>query len=564
MNRFLQHYTLSYTTLSPIHIGTGDSYEPTNYVIDDGTLYEFDTGGAMAACSDHDRDELNKIVNGHASEQMLKAVQTFFYSKREALKPWAINAIPVLDGVANYYQQRVGQTANREAGGKQVIAKLEIDRTAYNPVTRQPVLFGSSIKGAIRTALLDQVNQGNRASERKGLHEFQGRLLQYRDPEYGKITLEQDPMRLIQLGDAAWHAEHSLPTTQVYLAVNRKKVPVDNKGVLRQAMGENLYRILECIPAFYAHGFNGQMSIQHIELNAPGKLPAKSLRFSMADIAAACNRFYLPQLTTERKLLQERGYGDANWLKQVGDLLNLAQDKIKNGNAFLLRVGRHSGAEAVTVSGARNGNIKIMKGKGQQPEYADAPKTLWLAAETKDQRENLLPFGWLLVELHPGEGKPDDGPELAELCATQQGTARQWAEKQVRRQAEDLAKRQADEQRRQQEEVKRQQRLIREQAEAQAAEQARVAEQQRQAQLSPIELDIETFLTLIQPQDRDTRLLQELESGRWQDEDAKFVAAKVKTLMEQAGKWLPDFAGDNKQKVKLRERSRKVLSYLPG
>ena len=27
---FLNHYTLKYTPLSPIHIGTGDSYEPTN------------------------------------------------------------------------------------------------------------------------------------------------------------------------------------------------------------------------------------------------------------------------------------------------------------------------------------------------------------------------------------------------------------------------------------------------------------------------------------------------------------------------------------------------------
>ena len=32
--------------------------------------------------------------------------------------------------------------------------------------------------------------------------------------------------------------------------------------------------------------------------------------------------------------------------------------------------------------------------------------------------------------------------------------------------------------------------------------------------------------------------------------------------MEQANKWMPDFAGDNKQKVKLKERSQKVLSYI--
>ena len=488
MSHFLQHYTLTYTPLSPIHIGTGDSYEPTNYVIDDGTLYEFDTGGALAALTGTDRDELNRIVNRRINEDMLKAVQGFFYQRREALKPWAINAIPVLDGVANLYAKRVGQTANRESGDGQVLNKLEIDRTAYNPINRQPVLYGSSIKGAIRTALLDKVNQGRRAHERKGLHEFQGRLLQYCDPERGKLTLEQDPLRLLQLGDAVWNEAHKLPTTQVYLAVNRKKTPVlDKKGVLRQAMGENLYQILECIPAFYANGFKGQLNIQRIEIDAPHKLPAKSLRFNITEVVAACNQFYLPQLTSERELLQERGYGDAEWSKRLDELLNLAQNKIRAGNAFLLRIGRHSGAEAVTVSGARNGNIKIMKGKGQPLEFADAPKTLWLAANDPKQRSGLLPFGWVLVEIHPGNAPVADWPELAELCQRQQAQARQWTEKRSQEQAKLALKRQADQQRHLQEEQERQLR--------QEQEQKRLAEEEakkaHRASLTPEQLEIE-------------------------------------------------------------------------
>ena len=103
------------------------------------------------------------------------------------------------------------------------------------------------------------------------------------------------------------------------------------------------------------------------------------------------------------------------------------------------------------------------------------------------------------------------------------------------------------------------------QAEQQIAEEMRLkqeAEQQRLASLSPIDQEIETFLKPIQAQEHDTRLLQELEKGRWEAADAKVVAQKVKALMEQAGKWMPDFAGDNKQKVKLKERSQKVLKYL--
>lgn len=547
MSGFLQHYTLTYTPLSPIHIGTGDSYEPTNYVIDDGTLYEFDTGGALAASSDRDRDELNKIVNARANEDMLKAVQRFFYERRDRLKPWAINAIPVLDGVANLYGKRVGQTANREGSGGQVLNKLEIDRTAYNPINRQPVLFGSSIKGAIRTALLDQVNQGKRASERKGLHEFQGRLLQYRDPERGKLTLEQDPFRLIQFGDAAWNAEQRLPTTQVYLAVNRKKSPViDEKGALRQAMGENLYQILECVPAFYDYGFNGQITIQNIGLEVPNKLPAKSLRFSITNIAMACNRFYLPQLTAERKLLQEREYSDATWDTQLGTLLSLAQDKIKTGNAFLLRVGRHSGAEAVTVSGARNGNIKIMKGKNQQAEYADAPKTLWLAANDPKQRTGLLPFGWLLVEIHPGNAPISEWPQLRELCQGQQTQARQWAEKIARQQAELQARRHADEQRRQQEESERQQRLEREQAEAAARQAKQQADELRRASMTPEQLQIEAL----------RQQLAQKRAGNVREQIGGPLYGELRKLIEQARDW------PSAIKAELLELAKDLLAFI--
>jgi len=566
---FLQHYTLKYTPLSPVHIGTGDSYEPTNYVIDGGTLYEFDTGGAVAAFSERDRSELSKIVAGRGNEQMLKAVQKFFYDRRDALKPWAVNAIPVLDGVADLYARRIGQTANREAGGGQVLNKLEIDRTAYNPVNRQPVLFGSSIKGAIRTALLDQTNNkrplqaiedrktGKKRKENN--QELQQRLFQFRA---GKFEL--DPLRLINLSDAAWQPT-TLPTTQVYLAVNRKKAPVtDQQGKLRQAMGENLYQILECVPSCYARAFHGQIGLQNVGTNRHPALPQADLRYDLTDIARACNNFYGPLFADEIKLMQQRDYLDSTWKNTVAQLFKLSEAKRQANQAFLLRVGRHSGAEAVTISGARNGNIKIIRGKDQKPDYADTAKTLWLAANDPKQRANLLPFGWLLVEILQDDEAGQPWPELEAICAGQHQQAKQWAERFADEKVRFAERRQADEQRRKQEEQERRQREELARQEEQDRQDKQHAEQQRLASLSPIEKEIEDFLESIQPQEHDTRLLKELESGRWQGEDAKAVAEKVKSLMEQAGKWLPDFEGTNKTKVKNKERCLKVLAFLQG
>ncbi|MFN3397617.1 MAG: RAMP superfamily CRISPR-associated protein, partial [Sulfurimicrobium sp.] len=428
----LDSYRLHITPLSPIHIGTGESYEPTNYVIDDGILHEFDTGATVAALSASERKNLLEIANRKPNTEMIQALQRFFHECREALMAHAVHHVPVLPGVDNLYAKRIGQTANREADGKKVLNRLEIDRTGFNPVTRQPVLYGSSLKGAIRTALLDKVNDGQPARERKGLHEFQGRLFRYYDENARpRMALERDPMRLVQLADATWRGEPGLPATQVHLAVNRKKAPVvDEKGMLRKSKADDLYQILECVSGWHYRAFSGQLNLQSVgglaQVHA-NKLPAANLRFNAKQIAQACNRFYRPILEAENRLLRERGYLDANWDEALEKLLAAAQDKLHGGEAFLLRVGRHSGAESVTLNGVRN--IKIMKGRGAQPEQLDAAKTVWLAANDKDQMNGLLPFGWLLVELYPITEEAADWPELKAACAPHLDKAHDLREK---------------------------------------------------------------------------------------------------------------------------------------
>lgn len=84
---------------------------------------------------------------------------------------------------------------------------------------------------------------------------------------------------------------------------------------------------------------------------------------------------------------------------------------------MLLRVGRHSGAECVTLDGIRS--IRIMKGRGQPPDWSpDGAKTVWLAAEREDERTGMLPFGWLILE--NAAAKP--AAALERWCASQPKT----------------------------------------------------------------------------------------------------------------------------------------------
>lgn len=431
----LDTYRLDISTLSPVHIGTGQVYDTTGYVIDGDTLHHFDTAAAMAAMAalpPADRDELLALASRNGSDGLLKDVQRFFHDRREALMAHATLRLPVLPGVAELYQSRIGQTANHQDGGKDVLNRLAVERGAYDPVRNRPVLYGSSLKGAMRTAVLDHYNEGRTAHESKGLHEFQGRILKYRDQDGQK--LERDPFRLLQLGDAAWAANDDLPAGEVLFAVNRKRAPVkDQQGNPRPARAENLYQTLECVPAACYRAFTAQVAVQDVGgLNASAKLPAPERRFDMADLARHCNTFYRPILERELTDLAGRDYVDPAWAQAVTDLLHgPVGGAMDAGRVFLLRVGRHSGADSVTLNGVRN--IKIMKGKGedgkQKFDSEKMPLTWWLAASKSDQRTGLLPFGWLLVEVRALNEPAPDWPTLREVLAPRLDRLRAWAQR---------------------------------------------------------------------------------------------------------------------------------------
>ena len=549
MTPFLNHYTLKYTPLSPLHIGADESYEPGNYVIDDeaGALYSFDNRATLAGLTVSDRQQLLAIVNSKPDDTMLTKVQAFFHSHREKLLAYAMPPVPTASGIKLLYQKRIGKTAQHEGQGRRVINKLEIERTFYNPVDGKPLLPGSSVKGAIRTALLDGINQGKPLFDRNERNQkLQERLFEG--------SFHTDPLRLVSIGDAGWQGKAEKPACQVQFAVNRKRQPVIKNGQLVQSQAEasNLYQLLECVAPYHYQSFTGSLTLHNTQSVAQDnrKLPKQQLRWTAKDIANACNAFYMELFWKEFHAMKERNYLKTDWLNQLEQLLdNGLLKRLDDGDAFLLRVGRHSGGEAMTLNGVRN---IMIKGQGKEKTWEKQPKTWWLAAEDVSSKQGLLPFGWVLVEIDPKA--PDS--QLQQWLENGNHDLTAWMQQQLNKQN---ALKQKAELLQQQEQQKRQ-------AEQQAAEEIRLqqeADQQRLASLSPIEQEIETFLKSIQQQDHDTRLLQELEKGHWQaTADVKIVAQKIKALMEQANKWMPDFAGDNKQKVKLKVRSQKVLSYL--
>lgn len=147
------------TCLSPVHVATGDSLNPGEYLIADNALYELGQGGLSPALTATQRSELLTILESNAPDLPL-AVQRFLAREASKLKYAARHVRPLLPGISHYYQSRLGQVMQKDPKNKkQVINQLELMRHV-GAALGAPYIPGSTLKGAIRTALVSALNQG--------------------------------------------------------------------------------------------------------------------------------------------------------------------------------------------------------------------------------------------------------------------------------------------------------------------------------------------------------------------------------------------------------------------
>ncbi|MDF1584348.1 MAG: type III-A CRISPR-associated RAMP protein Csm5 [Methyloprofundus sp.] len=381
MNKaFLNTTRCTISTLSPVHIGCGEDYYPTNYVIDGGLLHHFSEEGLLLALTLPEKNALAKIAE-EQGDNGIKKLQTFIHSKRDKLQLQATHSVPLSEALEKFYRSRIGQTTQRESNGR----TGNIARHAFNPYKQTPYFAGSSIKGAIRTALLNALNDGDplpgRVDADHDVPRGEGDKLQKRLLAYKAIP--DDPLRLLKISDAAYSHPDNLNAAEIRFAVNRK-----NKVSKFEAKGLN--QLLECLPANRSRSLTFDMTfLANQNIN---------YRWTPREICKCCNEFFVPQLEGELDILKQLNYANKEWAQGLEKLLaNELGDAFKNHQAFLLRVGQHGGAESNTLEGVRH--IKINQGKGKSAKYLPKPTTIWLAGNHKDQQHDLLPFGWVLVEI---------------------------------------------------------------------------------------------------------------------------------------------------------------------
>ena len=342
MHNKTKNYKIKLKPISPIHIGTGEAYEPMNYVIDKGMddkyyMYVFDEFEFFKRLDEKAKDEFMKIASDTTSDGILK-MQKFIKEKSSLARKVSYHKIQALKNVAEDYNDKIGKVVQREGGGKKVINQLVVEKTFTSPNFKKAIIPGSSLKGAIATAFGEMLYKKSKSYDTK---------------EYFSDFL---------VADSEVIESHTFASVATNIKRNRvSRDQNESKG----------------IPVRY-EAINSKSEFKTT-------FTIKNNKFGIDELIKACNSHYMPifvsQFSYETDEFTREGLSD-KFIEKYEHL------KLED-NQFLLRVGKHSGARAVTVDGVRK--IKIMRGKGQKPSFGDEETTIWLI--------NKQPFGWLLCEI---------------------------------------------------------------------------------------------------------------------------------------------------------------------
>lgn len=377
--------------MSPVHIGCDDVYEPTSFVIDErkNALIEFDPMGLIKSLSPRDRQEFTRICREGSISSIIKM---YDFISRKQVKG---REIEIANELVAHYKKVKSLSTNNERSIKQELNQFTISRTVYNPHTNLPYIPGSSVKGAIRTAYLAKLAmdmgiskcwntylQRNELETDQNKYQFIGKKQVARRLEKDLLDgdFKTDPFRMIKPSDFLPIGEIR---TKIVYAVNKKKKPsrFDARGP---------FQIVEIIKEGTV--FEGTIHIQQPQLSSGIKNPIHS-----KELLTSVHDFYKKIVNDEDDVTHNINAGHTTVNRIVGKF----NDKQRGISAILLRIGRHSGVEAVTIEGNRY--IKIIQSREQTPKFLDHATTIWLASESSKPNSNngLVPFGWAVMEIVP-------------------------------------------------------------------------------------------------------------------------------------------------------------------
>jgi len=334
----LELHNVKLHVLSPIHIGTEQELDPFSYVIRDNNLLLIDLTRWMEMYPE--KEKLHSMMESDNFAE----IRTFIAEKIDP-ETVTLASIPVENGgLLSTYERVIKTKDQRNQLLVHGMTRNEISQVAYIP--------GSSIKGAIRTAIGNRFVEAARVTSRNS-HNYDENI-------FGKIN--KDPMRNLKLADVSLESFGSMIVEAEEYSLNEDKsqTPKGYKEVsanLCQSGEPVVYPLRLSMKPFSLHGQN---------VDVPFLIDAL-YRFYVSKYKEEYNKFY--SLTHAKQVRQEI----APMSLEIANLRT---------NETLVRVGHFSHVECITFDHVRN--PRTPKGKPY--------------GTTRTLANGLYPFGWAKLE----------------------------------------------------------------------------------------------------------------------------------------------------------------------
>lgn len=388
--------------LTPVHVGDGTTWTPEGFRLVAGNLQRFEPSAVIAGMTEGEREQYVMMLRQNGLPQ----AQDFMRKSAQDVD----------------IRERIGVSASSKFDVENLM-KGDLKRKGeIHPFVRSgdtPILPGSSIKGALRTAwLAKQVDENTKREIRsKTIVAKVGKTGEISDDmqrsalKFAKGKTEQDPMRDVGVGDAQIGTAGTLIDKAQILNLKGDAVASgETRGM--QIHCERLACIADR-EAFTARSLLVELATM--------EQPAVTERRNLAAKRAAGDARAIPERSPDFVSLRQAcnahhvnlWFGERDYFYKTTGTDGLMDDlftafalpleveglksELEKRGAWLLRVGRFSHFESKSVEGLRAGEKRAKNAKNGQRR--DAAFMEWGGSRTAACGNNNehLPFGWIIL-----------------------------------------------------------------------------------------------------------------------------------------------------------------------
>lgn len=389
--RALARITLRLVPLTPIHIGDGTEMRLDEYLLEE------------AQQPQKRYDEFGEEIEEAASERLPMLCR---FDQAKAMRAMTLTQRAALQRALDAGKLAEAARLLRQAGAGAIVERIQISRRSgqelrkamedpenrsgqVKPFVRsggRPYIPGSSVKGALRTALASAALPRDAEPADGWSHESAMEAAFGLEP--GRT--ETDPLRLLHVSDAVLPADATL--------IDRVEV-MDRRNPDAGKMQMHYERTRALTDGADAPAFTVRLAADARAMES-ACVAREAARFGAAQVLARCRAFHV-------KLFKE----ELNWFFKGSDETRPTLRQCLGGHVaddgrppwreqrwdpdfLLLRLGRFGHFESKSLDGVRRGHFPQAKNpadRRRQPGDWGLTRTV-----TRDARGNPIPFGWVI------------------------------------------------------------------------------------------------------------------------------------------------------------------------